>query len=130
MTASETLSVLTRYANAWKAGDIGALVAVYADDFTLHYGGANAWSGTHAGKDAALKALAAVTVATKRRLIEIVDVMAGAALGTLIVREAFTAPEGDVIVSRVLVYRVAEGLMRECWLYDSDQALVDRLIGA
>ena len=30
-------------------------------------------------------------------------------------------------VRRVLVYRVEDGKLRECWLYDEDQRFVDQL---
>lgn len=129
MTASDTLAVVTAYAQHWQAGDFTKLFALYADDFTLHYGGAHRLSGTHAGKDAALKAMGAFTAATGRSLAQVIDVMAGAARGGLVVRERITAGGEDALVERVFLYRIDGGLMRECWLYDSDQALIDRLIG-
>lgn len=33
----------------------------------------------------------------------------------------------DPRVQRVLVYRVLDGKLRECWLYDEDQRFVDAL---
>ena len=40
---------------------------------------------------------------------------------------------GEVIrqaLDRLLVYRTADGMLAECWLYDQDQALVDRVLSA
>ena len=130
MTAAENLKIVKAYADAWQRGDLAALVALYHDDFTLHYGGANRLSGTHAGRDAALKALAEVSRATGRKLVEIVDVMAGATRATIVARERFDARGAVADLERVLVYRIADGCLRECWVYDADQALVDRFIGA
>lgn len=128
MTASENLAVVRAYADAWLAGDLARLIGLYAEDFTLHYAGANRLSGIHAGRDAALGALAAFGAATKRRLISIVDVMAGEERAAIIARERFEL-DPPVELERLLVYRVGGGLLRECWLYDADQALIDRLIG-
>ncbi len=129
MSIEMNRDVAARYAAAWQAGDFAALFALYGDDFTLHYGGAHRLSGTHEGKDAALKAMGAFTVATGRALAEVVDVMAGAARAGLVVRERVTTPEGERLIERVFLYRIADGLMRECWLFDAEQALIDRLVG-
>lgn len=124
---TEVLDAVQRYARAWAAGDMAAIVACYADDVVLHWGGANALSGDHVGKPAALTALAAFSQRTKRRLVRVVDVMAGAERGVVIALEALGEP--SVEVERMLVYRVADGLLAECWVLDRDQALIDRLIG-
>lgn len=129
MSSEDNRDVIARYAAAWVAGDFASLFALYADDFVLHYPGAHRLSGTHAGKDAALKAMGDFTVATGRKLVAVVDTMAGEARAAQIVRERMVTPEGEREVERVFVYRIAGGLMRECWLYDSEQALIDRLVG-
>jgi ketosteroid isomerase-like protein len=130
MSAAANLKIVEAYADAWQRGDLAALVALYHDDFTLHYGGANRLSGTHAGKAAALTALAEVSRATGRRLIEIVDVMAGTARATIVARERFEARGEVADIERVLVYRLADGKLHACWVFDAEQALVDRFIGA
>lgn len=129
MSTSDNLSVVTEYAKRWQAGDFAALFALYAGDFTLHYGGAHRLSGTHVGKDAALKAMGEFTVATGRALVEVVDAMAGPARAGLVVRERVTTSEGERTIERVFLYRIADGLMRECWLFDAEPALIDALVG-
>lgn len=121
-------SVLETYAAAWKTGDMAAIAAAYHDDFTLHYSGAHALSGVHRGKVAALTILADFARRTNRSLLEIVDVMAGPRRGAIIARERLGRDDA-VEVERVLVYAIADGLLRECWIYDADQALIDRLVG-
>ncbi len=37
--------------------------------------------------------------------------------------------EQPIEVDRLLVYRVTDGLLAECWVYDQDQRLIDSIIG-
>ena len=122
--------ILEAYVAAGKSGGLAAVAALYHDDFIVHYGGANALSGPHAGKTAALTAIADFSQRTGRRLLEIVDVMAGSHRGAMIARERLGEGDTAVEVDRLFVYAVADNLLRECWVYDADQALIDRLIGS
>lgn len=118
---------LEAYAAAWTAGDLAALVALYHDDFTLHYGGDHALSGVHVGKAAALAILAEFSRRTRRRLDAIVAVMAGPERGAIIARESFG--DGAVQLDRVLVYAVRDGLLVDCWVYDADPRIVASFVG-
>lgn len=120
---------LSAYAEAWAANDLPRIIAAYHDEIVLHYPGAHALSGQHRGKAAALGALAEFGKRTGRQLIAILDVMAGDARGAIIAREALGGGSARVEVERLLVYRIESGLLRECWIYDQDQALIDRLVG-
>jgi len=126
---TEILDAVERYARAWAAGDMAAIVGCYGEGFTLHYGGSNALSGDHLGKAAALATLAEFSRRTGRTLARIVDVMAGGERGVVIARETLGPDGARVEVERTLVYRVEGGLFAECWVYDQDQALIDRLVG-
>jgi hypothetical protein len=84
-------------------------------------------AGTHRGKASALAALGEATRRSSRQLVEIVDVLAGRELGALVAVER-VGPEGQTTdIRRVLVYRVRDELLVECWLYDENQRLVDAL---
>ena len=120
-----TRLAINRYARAWLAGDRAALAACYHDDFTLHYFGRNPLAGDHAGKATALGILTEVTRRTNRRLLAIIDIMAGPERGALLVREHLERDGRTADVERLLVYTVRDGLLSECWVYDQDQALVD-----
>jgi uncharacterized protein len=128
VSETEIRTALLRYADAWRAGDLQALRACYHDDFTLHYSGANPLAGIHRGKAAALQTLAEVSRRTGRKLLTIVDVMAGPQRGAILARERFQ--KGDLVaeLDRLLVYTVKDSLLAECWVYDTDQALVDRFL--
>jgi uncharacterized protein len=116
---------VTRYATAWLAGDRAGVAACYHDEFTLHYAGQNPLAGTHRGKTAAFTALAEVARRTNRKLLDVVDVMAGPRRGAVLVREQFSRDGRTAEVERLLVYSVRDGQLFECWVYDRDQATVD-----
>jgi ketosteroid isomerase-like protein len=120
-------TVLARYAAAWLAGDLDALISCYADDFTLHYAGTSAFAGTHRGRDEALATMAAVSERAPRELVAVDEILVGDAAGALVVRERLRRDGRTEEIARVLRYRVADGLLAECWLHEADQRLVDEL---
>jgi uncharacterized protein len=121
---------LETYAAAWMSGELAAITECYHDDFTLHYFGRNGLSGDHAGKTRALRVLGEFSRRTRRRLLAIVATMAGEARGSIIAREQLHRDQETIEVNRVLVYAVEDGLLRECWIYDEDQRLIDEIVGA
>ena len=125
---TDPASVVRAYTEAWLAGDLGAVVELYHDDLVLHYGGNHSLTGDHAGRDAALAALLTVQSRTDRIPVAVIDVMSSGDHATAWVRERWTVDGEQHELTRVLVYRVADGLLAECWLYDNDSALVDRAL--
>ena len=122
---SETERVLRAYATAWLASDLDAVLASYHDDIELHYMGQSPLAGTHRGREAAFVALGQASVRTQRVLIDVEDVLVGESLGALIAVEDLGDPPRRV--RRVLLYRVEDGKLRECWLFDEDQRFIDSL---
>lgn len=129
MPADETSEVLRAYAEAWQAGDLVRILDAYADDVVFHYFGTHPHAGRHVGKEAAVGAMAAVSAKATRTLLAVEDVLVGRDdLGAIVVRERL-ARDGEVAeVVRALHYRVAGGRITECWLYDQDQRLIDRML--
>ncbi len=123
--ADETRRVLRTYSTAWLAGDLDAVLASYHDDIELHYMGASPLAGSHVGRDAAFAALGQASLRTSRKLVAVEDVLVGETLGALIAVEDLGEPPRRV--RRVLLYRVQDGKLRECWLFDEDQRFVDEL---
>jgi len=121
--------VLERYAAAWTRGDLKGIADCYHERFTLHYFGNNALSGEHVGKARALDVLRQFSVRTRRKLLVISAVLAGPERGALIARERLMKGDQPVEVERLLVYRVDDGLLAECWIYDQDQRLIDAIVG-
>ena len=124
-TENETLRVLRAYAQAWLAADLEKVLASYHEDIELHYMGESPLAGTHRGRDAAFAVLAQASTRTARRLIDVEDVLAGESLGALIAVEDLGDPSQRV--RRVLLYRVQDGKLRECWLFDENQRFIDAM---
>ena len=124
-TGNETLRVLRAYAQAWLAADLEKVLASYHEDIELHYMGESPLAGTHRGRDAAFAVLAQASTRTARRLIDVEDVLAGESLGALIAVEDLGDPSQRV--RRVLLYRVQDGKLRECWLFDENQRFIDSM---
>jgi uncharacterized protein len=124
-TQNETLRVLRAYAQAWLAADLEKVLASYHDDIELHYMGESPLAGTHRGRDAAFAVLAQASTRTARKLIDVEDVLAGESLGALIAIEDLGDPPQRV--RRVLLYRVQDGKLRECWLFDENQRFIDAM---
>lgn len=82
-------------------------------------------AGTHRGRDAAFVALGQASVRAGRQLIAVEDVLVGDTLGALIAVEDLGDPPRRV--RRVLLYRVQDEKLRECWVFDEDQRFVDGL---
>ena len=96
----------------------------------MHYGGRNPLTGDHVGRSAALATLAEVRRRTQRRLLSIIDFMAGPNRAVVIAREAFERAGRRVELDRLFVYAVKDGKLHECWAYDFDQAIVDQFLAA
>ncbi len=127
--AAET-DVIRKYLDAWSSGDLAGVMAMYSDDFTLHYLGSNPLTGTHEGKPAALAALGNFTAMTQRALAGVDAVLGGDGYGAFIAREVFHAAPELTEIRRVFLYRIEGDLLAECWVYDEDQPLIDRLLSS
>ena len=123
--AAEIHRVLRDYADAWLAADLERILGAYHQDVVLHYMGDSPLAGTHVGRDAAFAVLGQASFRSGRRLIGIEDVLAGTELGAILATEELGDPPRRV--RRVLVYKVRDGQLAECWLYDEDQRFVDAL---
>lgn len=121
----ETARVLKAYSEAWLASDLDKVLASYHDDIELHYMGNSPLAGSHRGRDAAFAALGQASVRTSRKLIAVEDVLVGESLGALIAVEDLGDPPRRV--RRILLYRVQDEKLRECWLFDEDQRFIDQL---
>ena len=119
--------VAERYCVAWLAGDLGALLDCYADEFTLHYFGHSRFAGDHVGKQAAVTTLLEVGATAIRTLLGVDEITAAPGAAVIVVRERLERGGESFEVRRLFRYRIDGGQFVECWLYDEDQALIDRL---
>ena len=121
----EIYAVIKRYADAWAADDIRAIVDCHHDQVIFHNFGRSPLAGTHLGKPACLVVLKKVREKTNRRLVSIQDVLAGEHFGMIVAVERFDRGDAVIEIERMFRYRVRDGKLAECWVYDEDQRLVD-----
>jgi uncharacterized protein len=126
--ADDIRAAVRRYADAWAANDLRAIVDCYHDDVVFHYFGRSPLAGTHRGKAACLGVLKRVREATNRKLVSIRDVLVGEHFGLIVAIEQFERHGAAVEIERLLRYRVRDGKLAECWVYDEDQRLVDEYL--
>lgn len=119
-------TVAERYATAWANDDLSGIVDCYADEFTLHYFGNNPFSGDHIGKDTAFAVLLEVGSRAPRKLVAVDEILAGPESAVLVAREEISVNDVPHVVRRILPYRIVDDRFTECWLYEEDQALIDR----
>jgi uncharacterized protein len=122
---SHIYPIVKRYADAWVANDVKAIVDSYHDEVVFHYFGRSPLAGTHRGKSACLAILKQARERTNRRLLSIRDGLAGEHFGLIVAVERFERDGTSVEIERMLRYRVRDGKLAECWIYDEDQRLVD-----
>jgi uncharacterized protein len=122
---SSIYSVVRRYANAWAANDLAAILDCYHDEVVFHYFGRSSLAGIHRGKAACFAILKQVREKTNRKLVSIQDVLAGEHFGLIVAVERFERDGVSVALERMLRYSVRDGKLAECWVYDEDQRLVD-----
>jgi ketosteroid isomerase-like protein len=122
----DPLDTVRRYAEAWRANDLAAVFDLYHDDFVLHYFGASPLAGDHAGKQAAISVLVEATQRSGRQLDEIEDVLGGSTFAAIVAREG-VGRDTQRVVRRLFLYKVRDGKLAECWLYDEDQRFIDSL---
>jgi len=128
--ASEIRAVVQRYAQAWAANDLKAIVDCYHDEVVFRYFGRSPLAGTHRGKAACLAVLKQVKARTNRRLVAIRDVLAGEHFGLIVAVEQFEHQGRPVELERQLRYAVKDGKLSECWIYDEDQRWVDEVLSS
>ena len=121
----ENEAIIKKYCEAWKKGDLPTMFGLYHDEFVLRYFGRSPLAGEHRGKAAVIGVLGKVQKLTNRQLLEIRDVLASDDHAIVIARERFERDGKQLEANRIFVYRVREGKLWECWVYDEDQRAVD-----
>lgn len=118
--------VISRYADAWRTGDLTTLISCYDEGIIAHYGGRSSFAGTHVGRDRFIEVLAGTALVSERQLVSIDQLHDDGDTGALFVTESLVIGGERHTVHRALRFRVAGDRIVECWLFDHDQHLVDR----
>ncbi len=127
-TDNSIYPVIKRYADAWVANDLRAIVDCYHDEVIFHYFGRSPLAGTHRGKADCLAALKQVREKTNRKLITVKDILTGTHFGLVVAVEQFERNGAILEIERMLRHSVRDGKLSECWVYDQDQRLVDEYL--
>ena len=123
-----TRAVVERYAAAWASGDLAGVADAYHEQIVLHWFGSHSLAGVHDSKAAALTALAGAARKARRTLVAVERILADGDRALLVARERFEREGRTADVTRLLYYRVEDGRLRECWVYDQDQRLIDSFL--
>ncbi len=122
--------LLRRGYAAFGAGDVDAVLSLFADDIVWHSGGVNQLAGDYRGHEEVMGffgRLMEVTGGTFR--MEIHDVLAGDQHGAVLVT-AHGEREGQTLAMReVDVWHLAGGKATEFWAFPEDSAELDRFFG-
>ncbi|MCX6520333.1 MAG: nuclear transport factor 2 family protein [Actinobacteria bacterium] len=128
MTDDE-LATLHRYLTAWGDGDVMTVLGSYHERLELRWPGTHRLSGTHAGRDAAVTALAALQAATGRVLAEVRSITPADGFADVELVERWTIDGSTVDLPRRLRFGVEDGLIAWCEVVELEPDLVDRVLG-
>lgn len=125
-TTEQARAVAETYASVWLANDLEGILGCYADDFTLHYFGNNPFTGDHGGKQTALDTLLEVGARAPWTLLSIDEILAGPLSAVIVATLRISIQGEEHEIRRVLRFRITGSQLSECWLYEENQALIDR----
>ena len=114
---------------AFNAGDIPALVDLFAEDIVWHFPGTSKLSGDHVGRDATLAALGGYGAASNGTLqANMVDVMASDDHVTGWANDTATAGGRTLDINSVVVFTMRDGKVTEALHIVDDVAALDAFL--
>lgn len=121
------LATAKSYFTALQTGDMAGLDALLADDLVWHQPGQNPFSGTHTGKAAVYQMIGGMMAASKGSFAITQTTSFAANEGLVAVTIEFSAqsPSGNMQMNGVDLLRLETGLIKEVWLFSSDQIAED-----
>jgi ketosteroid isomerase-like protein len=132
MTTEKNTEIVRRYFDAVGRGDLPAVGEAFADDIEWHQPGQGSLSGLHRGKQAVF-ALLGHFMARSGGTFRIDEVGALMAQGDLVAVSIHFRAErpgrSALSMSGVDLLRVADGRIREVWLFSEDQTAEDAFWG-
>ena len=114
---------------SFAAGDIAALMDIWADDIVWHTAGNNPLAGDHSGKEAVAAYLGGVVQNTGGTFrAELQQVFADDTNGFSLHKGTATSDGVELEAWSVLGYRIRDGKISEIWTFDYDQQISDRIL--
>lgn len=131
MSTDQNIEIVRRYFDAVARGDLQAVGEAFADDIEWHQPGQGSLSGAYRGKEAVFALLGQFMDRSGGTfLIDSVGPLMGQGdrVATPLHFRA-EKPGASMSMSGVDVLRVADGKIREVWLFSEDQAAEDAFWG-
>ncbi|MGT2755867.1 nuclear transport factor 2 family protein [Streptococcus ovuberis] len=128
--SQETLAVFHKYNDALRKGDFPAVFATMADDIIWHQPGQHSTSGTVVGKEKLGQHLAQFSVVTNGTFKVLVNWVSDNR--NLVAANVTFLGEKDgqkLDMNGIDLFRIEDGLIREVWLFSSQQDLEDAFWG-
>jgi ketosteroid isomerase-like protein len=112
----------------YAGGDQGPVRAMLADDVTWHVPGRSAIAGDYRGRDEVLRYFAARRALAGAALrINVRGVLADSKRAALLATGEVDLGGETLTWETVVVFRMAEGRIAECWVLPHDQAAFDEI---
>ncbi len=125
MIENEAASIVRSYCDAWLGGDTIKILSLYHDDLTLYWSGRHHLAGTHIGQGESINALLALQALTNRKPLRVVDIFTGTDSVIALVVEQWSRDTETIELTRALDFTVANGKLRTCRIYESNQPAID-----
>ena len=123
------IDFMRRYSETLTAGKAADVLPFYADDLVLHIPGRSPHAGTFRGQDAVLSYYTRVFRDTdgKFQPLGVDDILASDTHAASLVRWRVERNGEELLIDRVVVYRIENEKIAEIWVRDWDQYAYDAL---
>ena len=129
MGAAENADRIRAGYKAFNAGDIPALVDLFAEDIVWHFPGSSKLSGEHVGRDATLAALGGYGAASNGTLQATpIDIMANDTHVTGWGNDTATANGKTLDINSVVIFTMKDGKVTEALHIVDDVAALDAFL--
>lgn len=131
MSTEQNIEIVRRYFDAVARGDLDAVGAAFSSDIEWHQPGNGTLSGLHRGKNAVFTLLGQFMARSGGtfRIDSIGPLMAQGDLVATSLHFSAERPGASIAMSGVDMLRIADGRIREVWLFSEDQAAEDAFWG-
>jgi uncharacterized protein len=127
MTDAQNIKILQTYVNSLSKGDMETVGKLLADDVIWHQPGGSHLSGLHTGKQKLFEHLGKFMQLSDNtfRVSKVGSVMANDDMVSATLHFMAERQDRTLSMDGVDVMRIADGTIKEVWLFSSDQAAED-----
>ncbi len=131
MNSEQNIDIVRRYFDAVACGDLETINNTFATDIEWHQPGKSSLSGLHRGKDAVFALLGQFMERSNGtfRIDAIGPLMAQGELVAASLHFSAEKPGTSISMSGIDLLRIADGHIREVWLFSEDQPAEDAFWG-